>query len=216
MLKHVKLKRIVWRQNKWRKTSNITLYFIFVTDYYRPSSRVHWKNPKMEAFLKTGKLGSTNADDVKSSKSGGNRSIPWVEKYRPKTVTDVSHQDEVVSVLKTALSGSDLPNLLFYGPPGTGKLGNMRWFPIIIPENCPFQGKTSTILAAARDLFGDIWRSRILELNASDERGIAVVREKIKTFAQQTISNSANLKVPPYKVKFIHCFNVIGDFISLK
>lgn len=61
-------------------------------------------------------------------------------------------------------------------------------------------GKTSTILAAARDLFGDIWRSRILELNASDERGIAVVREKIKTFAQQTVSCSSNLKVPPYKV----------------
>lgn len=65
-------------------------------------------------------------------------------------------------------------------------------------------GKTSTILAAARDLFGpDLWRSRILELNASDERGIAVVREKIKTFAQQTVSSSANTKVPPFKVRTI-------------
>ena len=62
-----------------------------------------------------------------------------------------------------------------------------------------FLGKTTTILAAARDLFGDIWRSRILELNASDERGIAVVRNKIKTFAQQTVQSSAS-KVPPFKI----------------
>ena len=62
-----------------------------------------------------------------------------------------------------------------------------------------FSGKTTTILAAARDLFGDIWRSRILELNASDERGIAVVRNKIKTFAQQTVQSSAS-KVPPFKI----------------
>ena len=63
-----------------------------------------------------------------------------------------------------------------------------------------FLGKTTTILAASRDLFGDIWRSRILELNASDERGIAVVRDKIKNFSQQTVSNSASTKVPPFKI----------------
>ena len=62
-----------------------------------------------------------------------------------------------------------------------------------------FLGKTTTILAAARDLFGDIWRSRILELNASDERGIAVVRDKIKGFSQQSVSNSGS-KVPPFKI----------------
>jgi predicted AAA+ superfamily ATPase len=65
--------------------------------------------------------------------------IPWVEKYRPKTVDEVSHQDEIVTALKKSLETGQLPHLLFYGPPGTGK--------------------TSTILAIAHQLFGSVLSS---------------------------------------------------------
>ncbi|KAK9800220.1 hypothetical protein WJX73_010887 [Symbiochloris irregularis] len=108
---------------------------------------------------------------------------PWVDKYRPKSVSDVAHQEEVVQTLEKALEGSaNLPHLLFYGPPGTGK--------------------TSAALAIARQLFGpELVKTRVMELNASDERGIGVVRNKIKGFAAGAVGSSvAGYPCPPFKL----------------
>ncbi|EFC40662.1 predicted protein [Naegleria gruberi] len=110
---------------------------------------------------------------------------PWTEKYRPKTVDDVVHQEEVVSALKKSLEVGNLPHLLFYGPPGNGK--------------------TSTATAIAKQLFGpELYKTRVLELNASDERGINVIRTKVKTFAQTAVSENPTGKgkypCPPFKI----------------
>ena len=88
----------------------------------------------------------------------------WAEKYRPKTLNDIVDQKEIVERLKSFAKSRNVPHCIFAGPPGTGK--------------------TTAALCLARDLYGDVYREHIMELNASDERGINVVRETVKTFAR--------------------------------
>jgi replication factor C small subunit len=88
----------------------------------------------------------------------------WVEKYRPRNLSGIVNQKEIVNRLTTFAEKKTIPHCLFAGPPGTGK--------------------TTAALCLSRDLYGDNTTGSIMELNASDERGINVVREKIKNFAR--------------------------------
>ena len=100
----------------------------------------------------------------------------WAEKYRPKYLDDLTNQKEIVSRLKSFVAEKNLPHLLFVGPAGVGK--------------------TTSILALSRDLYGPGYRNFILELNASDERGIDVIREKVKNFARTAaIASPVSFKI---------------------
>lgn len=88
----------------------------------------------------------------------------WTEKYRPDTLSEVVGQSEITDRLEAFVEQDSIPHMLFAGPAGTGK--------------------TTCAIALAKDLYGDSWKQNFMETNASDERGINVVREKIKDFAR--------------------------------
>jgi len=88
----------------------------------------------------------------------------WIEKYRPKILNDIVGQNEIVERLKAYVKTKNVPHLMFAGPAGTGK--------------------TTSALAMSKELFGESWKQNFHELNASDERGIGIVRGKIKDFAR--------------------------------
>ena len=99
----------------------------------------------------------------------------WIEKYRPKTLKEVVGQTDIVERLQSYVNTKNLPHLMFAGPAGTGK--------------------TTSAIAMARELYSDSWKGNFNELNASDERGIDVVRGKIKEFARTAPIGGAEFKI---------------------
>jgi len=99
----------------------------------------------------------------------------WTEKYRPNTFADVKGQKEIVKRVKSFVEQKNMPHLLFAGPAGIGK--------------------TSLALVVAKQFFKDAWHNNFLELNASDERGIDVIRVKVKDFARTRAIGDVPFKI---------------------
>jgi replication factor C small subunit len=102
----------------------------------------------------------------------------WTEKYRPSQFSEVVGQEDTIKRVEALTNSLNIPHLMFAGPAGTGK--------------------STLALIVVKALFGAEWKSNYLELNASDERGINVVREKVKNFAR-----TKSLGAVPFKVIFL-------------
>lgn len=99
----------------------------------------------------------------------------WAERYRPVKLSDIINQKHAIERIKAFVKDKNIPHMLFAGHAGTGK--------------------TTTALAIAKELYGDTWRQNVLELNASDERGIDVIRGKVKDFARMKPFGEVSWKI---------------------
>jgi len=106
--------------------------------------------------------------DGEKGKAASGRNVPWIEKYRPTTFPEIVGNQETVSRLAVFARDGNVPNIIIAGPPGVGK--------------------TTTIMCLARQLLGPSFKEGVMELNASNDRGIETVRNKIKMFAQQKVT----------------------------
>merc|ERR1712117_800162 len=128
----------------------------------------------LEYLLRPPTMGESNEEggDGPTAAPPTSANLPWVEKYRPSGLGELISHEDIIRTIRKFMDENRLPHLLFYGPPGTGK--------------------TSTILACAKEVYpAKQFNSMVLELNASDDRGIGIVRGQILNFAStRTIFNS--------------------------
>ena len=120
--------------------------------------------------------------DVKKKKVFDN--MPWVEKYRPLNLKGILGQNNIRKIFQDCISDpkKTIPHMVLFGPPGSGK--------------------TSIVLAAAKELYGpELYKKRVIEFDASDDRGIGVVRDKIKKYAESIVGKiDPKYPCPPYKI----------------
>ena len=112
-----------------------------------------------------------------------NENLPWTEKFRPKKIDDLIQSPHLLEQLKNNIIKKEMPHYLFYGPPGTGK--------------------TSSAIVLARELFGNHFVDRTIEFNASDDRGIKAIRDKITVIAKNyvnEIKNDDGTLIPSFKI----------------
>jgi len=115
--------------------------------------------------------------------SNTSNNLPWIEKYRPRKLEEITQSPDLIDLFRNSIETGDMTHYLFYGPPGTGK--------------------TSAILAMGREIFKEYFPSRVIEFNASDDRGINAVREKITGVARKYVSEMISedgTRIPPYKI----------------
>ncbi|KAF1961107.1 replication factor C subunit 4 [Byssothecium circinans] len=130
------------------------------------------------AKAESSKAGARNGIKANpNTTAGANYELPWVEKYRPVFLDDVVGNTETIERLKIIAKDGNMPHVIISGMPGIGK--------------------TTSVLCLARQLLGDAYKEAVLELNASDERGIDVVRNRIKGFAQKKVT------LPPGRQKLV-------------
>lgn len=121
--------------------------------------------------------GGAPSSSTQATSKAADFDMPWVEKYRPHILDDIVGNEETVSRLQVVARDGNMPNIILSGPPGIGK--------------------TTSILCLANELLGNAVKDAVLELNASDDRGIDVVRNKIKMFAQRKVT------LPPGRHKIV-------------
>lgn len=134
-------------------------------------------NTAIMARAESSKDASSNGIKASANGTAANYELPWVEKYRPIFLDDIVGNTETIERLKIIAKDGNMPHVIISGMPGIGK--------------------TTSVLCLARQLLGDAYKEAVLELNASDERGIDVVRNRIKGFAQKKVT------LPPGRQKIV-------------